>query len=83
MTRSLFDQTDPPKLTLVAPLAPAAIPRSASDAQPSVLVEPQADGQFVVSRLRHGGTTSAAVVHTRAELEELLRRIPPALEVGE
>lgn len=78
---SLFDNVKPPA---APPPAEAATSPAAtrSGKLPTVLVEPQADGQYVVSRLRDGGTTSAAVLYTRAELEELYARIPPALAVG-
>lgn len=61
-------------LHIVPPLAP--IPEE------EVIVEATEDGRFVVSLLRHYGTTAAAVVYTRPQLEMLARRIPPALGVG-
>lgn len=63
-----------PKLRVVPP--PAAVPEC------EVIIEQQADGRYVVSLLRDHGTTSAAVIYTRAQLEMLQRRIPAALEVG-
>jgi len=47
-----------------------------------VIIESTSDGRYVVSLLRHHGTTCAAVVYTRAQLGMLMRRIPPALEMG-
>lgn len=47
-----------------------------------VIVEPLEDGRFIVSLLRHHGTTVARVIYTRAQLEMLIRRIPAALGVG-
>jgi len=47
-----------------------------------VTVEAVERDTFLVSRTRHGGTTTAAVFYTRAELEQLLKRIPAALAVG-
>jgi hypothetical protein len=47
-----------------------------------VTIEPMNDGRFVVAVLRHYGGSVCAVIYTRAQLEMLLRRIPPALEVG-
>jgi hypothetical protein len=68
------EEVERPKLRVVPP--PATVPES------EVIVEPLGDGRFVVSLLRHHGTTVAAVRYTRAQLEMLLRRIPAALEVG-
>lgn len=47
-----------------------------------VTIEPAEHGGFWVQRTRACGTTSATVHYTRGELEQLLRRIPAALEVG-
>lgn len=47
-----------------------------------VLVEAQDDGTFVVTKLSHKGTTSAAVVYTKGQLEMLVCRAVGALEVG-
>lgn len=68
------DARERPKLRMVDPLPD--IPEE------DVIVEPNGDGRFVVSLLRHYGTTAAAVVYTRKQLEMLQRRIGPALEVG-
>jgi hypothetical protein len=59
-----------PRLRLVDP------PRDA----PTVIVEAVGD-KFEVCRLRDNGTTSACVIWTRKELEELQRRIAAALEM--
>jgi hypothetical protein len=48
---------------------------------PSVIVEMVGDA-YEVSRLRDNGTTVACVMWTRAELEELRRRIDAALEMS-
>lgn len=53
-----------------------------SRAKNDVTIEPTDDGRFVVARTRDYGTTVAAVVYTRDELEILLRRIPAALAMG-
>jgi hypothetical protein len=55
---------------------PAAVPEN------DVAVEPTNDGRFVVTFLRHHGTTFSSTTCTREMLELLLRRIPAALEVG-
>lgn len=68
------DAREVPRMRLVAPLTP--IPEE------EVIVEAVSGGRFVVSLLRHHGTTAAAVIYTRPQLEMLLRRIPPALEAG-
>ena len=68
------DVSDAPKLRVV-PL-PEATPEE------DVVIEPTSDGRFIVSLLRHHGTTAAAVVYTRAQLLMLLRRIEPALEMA-
>lgn len=60
-----------PRLRLVDPPAPI----------PSIIVEVVGD-RYEVSRLRDNGTTVACVMYTRAELEELARRIQAALEMG-
>lgn len=57
-------------------IVPADLPEE------DVLVEPFGDGRFMVTTLRRRGTTSCAVLYTRAQLEMLLRRVPAALEVG-
>jgi len=58
------------------------VPPSEETPSEDVVIEPTADGRYVVSLLRHHGTTVASVRYTRAQLELLLRRIPPALELG-
>lgn len=70
----VVNEAPPRALHIVPPLAP--IPEE------DVIVEATEDGRFVVSLLRHYGTTAAAVVYTRPQLEMLARRIPPALGVG-
>jgi len=68
------DARETPKLRVVPP--PVEMPEE------DVIIEPNGDGRFVVSLLRDHGTTVAAVLYTRKQLEMLLRRIVPALEVG-
>lgn len=68
------DIVEAPKLRIVPP--PAPVPEC------EVIIEQQSDGRYVVSLLRDHGTTVAAVVYTRGQLEMLQRRIPAALEVG-
>lgn len=65
--------SDQRRLTVVPP--PPETPEE------DVLVESVGNGLFVVSTLRHHGTTVAAVRYTRAQLEMLLRRIPAALAI--
>lgn len=61
-----------PRLRLLDPPKPS----------PRVIVE-AAEDVFWVSRLRDNGTTSATVMWTRSELEELQSRISAALEVSD
>lgn len=61
-----------PRLRLLDPPRPS----------PRVIVEASGD-VFWVSRLRDNGTTSATVMWTRSELEELQSRISAALEVSD
>lgn len=68
------DVRERPKLRMVDPLPD--IPEE------DVIVEATSDGRFVVSLLRHYGTTAAAVVYTRKQLEMLISRSTAALEVG-
>ena len=67
---ALDDYDDRSHLHLVDPPRPA----------PTVIVEAVGEN-FEVSRLRDNGTTVACVMWTRAELEELRRRIDAALEM--
>jgi hypothetical protein len=60
---------DVPRLRLVDP------PREVS-----IIVEAVGEG-FEVCRLRDNGTTCAAVMYTRKELEELIARAQSALEM--
>ena len=64
-------QEDATRLHLVDPPAP----------MPSIIVEATEIG-FWVSRLRNDGTSSAAVLYSRKELEELIRRATAALEMS-
>lgn len=66
----LDDYDDGPHLHLVDPPRPA----------PTIIVESVGEN-FEVSRLRDNGSTVACVMWTRAELEELRRRIDAALEM--
>lgn len=68
--------SDQRHLTIVPPAPETPQPED------DVYVEPLADGRFVVALSTHQGTSTRAVVYTRAQLEMLLRRIPAALEVG-
>jgi hypothetical protein len=45
-----------------------------------VIVEPCIDGRFVVSLLRHHGTSIAAVKYSKAQLQMLIERAREALE---
>lgn len=86
---------EPPKAIAPVPVepAPTPVPPQAEPSAPRlrlvpppekdiIIVEALDDGMFWISRLRESGTTVAAVRYTRAELDELRRRIDAALEVG-
>lgn len=73
---------EPARETIVEAPRLRVVPPVATTPEEEVLVEPNGDGRFVVSLLRHHGTTCAAVLYTRPQLEMLMRRIPAALEVG-
>lgn len=47
-----------------------------------IVIDRRSDGRFVVAILRHQGTTVAAVVYTRSQLELLRQRISQTLEAA-
>lgn len=82
-------EPEPPPALVIEPVRepePSPPPPTSTtrlpDCAEGVTVEATNRGDFVVSRLRHGGTTACAVHYTRTELEQLRHRIDTALEVG-
>jgi hypothetical protein len=73
----------PVPVVITMPAKPLAdpFPSRVPDGTEEVTVEPEGE-RFLVSLLRHDGTTRVHVYCSRRQLEMLLRRIPAALEVG-
>jgi hypothetical protein len=72
----------PPKAPGTPIVAERAFRVVPTEPEEDVTIEPEDDGRFWITFVRHNGTTRSAFLVTRAQLEKLVRRAPAALEVG-